>query len=215
MITELSTEARKIYSQICQDNTKLGDLRKIAKEIKKDHSLGMELWGTGNFMCRQLAILLFDKKLLTQELLDMLFGDMEEHPFNERTQLSDWLMANQLSRDKKTIALMENWEDSPSVLQRRLFWYYQARLRWTGQTPPPNTSRLLEAIDEKIQEEDPEVQWAMNFTAAWIGIFDHSYRARCIAMGEKFGLYRDEKVSRGCTPNYLPEFIRIEVGKRK
>lgn len=64
-------------------------------------------------------------------------------------------------------------------------------------------------------QEQPEVQWAMNLTAGWIGVYDEAYRARCIQLGEKAGLYKDEKVSKGCTPNYLPEFIAIEVNKRQ
>lgn len=38
----LSPKAKDILSQIGSD-TKLGDLRKIAKEIKKDHELALEL----------------------------------------------------------------------------------------------------------------------------------------------------------------------------
>jgi 3-methyladenine DNA glycosylase AlkD len=193
----------------------LGDLRKIAKEIKKDHPLAMELWSTGGFMPRQLAILIMDKKLLTRELIDKLDKDMQGHPLKERNQLIDWLMANQLAKDKKTIALMESWENSPSPLQRRLFWYYQARLRWMGQTPPPNSEYLLSAIEKRIEGEEPEVQWAMNFTAAQIGIFVPEYRARCIALGERTGLYKDQMVSKNCTPDYLPEFIAMQVEKLK
>jgi 3-methyladenine DNA glycosylase AlkD len=48
----LSAKAKNIYSQINQENTNLGDLRKIAKEIKKDHELALELWSTGAFMPR-------------------------------------------------------------------------------------------------------------------------------------------------------------------
>jgi hypothetical protein len=123
-------------------------------------------------------------------------------------------MANQLTKDKKTIALMESWENSSSALQRRAFWYYQGRLRWMGQTPPENNGHLLAAIEANIAKEAPEVQWAMNFTAGWIGIYDKKFRTRCVALGEKTGLYKDEKVSKGCTPNYLPEFIAIESNKR-
>ena len=110
--------------------------------------------------------------------------------------------------------LMESWENSPSALQRRTFWYYQGRLRWTGQTPPNNTADLLSSIEANITQEEPEVQWVMNFTAGWIGVYDEKNRARCIKLGEKTGLYKDERVSKGCTPNYLPEFIAIEVNKR-
>ena len=61
--------------------------------------------------------------------------------------------------------------------------------------------------------EEPEVQWAMNFAAGQIGIHETEYRRRCVKLGEKLGLYKDEPFSRGCTPNYLPEFIRIEAEK--
>jgi 3-methyladenine DNA glycosylase AlkD len=209
-----SSKADKILSQI-NSKTKLGDLRKIAKDIKKDHELAMELWSTEEFLPRLLATLIMDKKLLSHNVLNRLDKDMQTHTFNERNNLMDWLMANQLTKDKKLIALLESWEHSPSALQRRAFWYYQGRLRWTGQSPPDNTEYLLSAIEAKITQAEPEVQWAMNFTAGWIGIYDEKNRALCIKLGEKTGLYKDEKVSKGCTPNYLPEFITIEVNKRQ
>ncbi len=212
---KLSAKAKDIYSQINSEQTKLGDLRKIAKEIKKDHELAMELWSIKEFYPRQLAILIMDKKMLSQELIDQLETNIQQHEYNERNQLADWLMANQLTKDKKTIALLESWEKSPSPMQRCIFWYYQARLRWAGKTPPPNTDELLSKIEEGLENEVPEVQWAMNFTAAFIGIYDKPFRARCIELGKKIGLYKDQIVSKGCTPDYLPEFIRIEVEKHK
>lgn len=212
---KISSKASDIFNKINNESTKLGDLRIIAKEIKKDHKLAMELWSTAHYFSRQLAILIMDKKLLTQKLIDQLDQDITQHKIEERNQLIDWLMANQLSKDKKTIALMESWDNSSSRLQRRLFWYYQGRLRWVGQTPPPNSEQLLSWIETRIEKEEPEVQWAMNFTAAQIGIFQPEYRSRCIAIGERTGLYRDEIVAKNCTPNYLPKYIAIQVEKLK
>ena len=123
-------------------------------------------------------------------------------------------MANQLSKDKKTIALMETWESSPSPLQRRIFWYYQARLRWMGQDPPTSNDELLSKIEKEIEKEEQEVQWAMNFLAGWIGVYDRMNRKRCVTLGEKTGLFKGKMVSKGCTPDYLPEFIAIESAKR-
>ena len=211
---KLSSMADNILSQI-NSNTKLGDIRKIAKEIKRDHELAMELWSTEEYLPRLLAILIMDKKLLTQDLLNELAEDMQIHTYDERNNLMDWLLANQLTKSKKTIAILESWENSPYALQRRAFWYYQARLRWTGQTPPDNTEELLTAIEANIANEEPEVQWAMNFTAGWIGVYEEKYRDRCIQLGEKTGLYKGQVVAKGCTPDYLPEFISIEVNKRK
>ena len=212
---KLSSKYKSIYSQINKETTKLGDLRTIAKEIKIDHKLAMELWSTSQLLPRLLATLIMDKKLLSQEFIDKLELDIQIHEFEERNQLIDWLMANQFSKDKKTIALMESWENSSSVLQRRVFWYYQARLRWMGNTSHSNTEELLTSIEANMVNEQPEVQWAMNYTAGQIGKWQEEYRDRCISIGEKTGLYKDEIVSRGCTPSYLPKFIPIEVAKLK
>lgn len=212
---KLSEKAKGILHQINDENIRLGKLRKIAKEIKKDHALAMELWSTKQFNARLLAILIMNKKQLTDELLDRLDKDMLQHTEEDGNQLMDWLMANQLTKDKKTISLMESWLNSPSSLQRRTFWYYQGRLRWVGQTPPPNSNKLLSFIESQIKTEEPRVQWAMNFTAAQIGIFEEKFRARCVAIGEETGLYKDEKVARNCTPNYLPKYIAMQVAKLK
>jgi len=208
----LSSKAENILSGI-NDKTKLGDLRKIARDIKKDHELAMELWSTGMFLPRQLAILIMDNKLLSPELIDHFAKDIKRHKEDERNQLTDWLMANQLSKDKKTVALIESWENNPSSILRRIFWYYQGRLRWMGKTHT-NNAALLSKIENQIDKEEPEVQWAMNFTAGWIGIYDKNLRNRCIALGEKTGLYKGKMVSKGCTPEYLPAFIAIESNKR-
>jgi 3-methyladenine DNA glycosylase AlkD len=210
-----SKKLSDILSQINDTTTKLGDLRRIACDIKKDHEMALELWSKGTYLARQLAILIMDKKLLSQEVIDSLDQDIQQHPQEESLQLIDWLMANQLSKDKKMIALMESWQNSPSKLQRRIFWYYQGRLRWVGQTPPANSEKLLSSIEDTIEKEQPEVQWAMNFAAAQIGIFQPEYRSRCIALGENTGLYKDEIVGKNCTPNYLPEYIAIQVAKIK
>lgn len=58
---KLSSKAENILGQLI-GITKQGELRKIAKEIKKDHPLAMELWSTENFLPRMLAILIMDNK---------------------------------------------------------------------------------------------------------------------------------------------------------
>ena len=212
---KLSSKAKNIYSLISQNHTKLGDLRKIAKEIKKDHELALELWSTGEFIPRQMAILIMDKKLITKEFIDQIDKNIQKHELDERNQLTDWFMANQLTKDKRTISFIESWLKSPSIIQRRIFWYYQARLRWMGNTSHSNTEELLSLIEVNIMNEQPEVQWVMNFIAGQIGKWQEKYRARCIAIGEETALYKDEIVPKGCTPSYLPQFIPIEVAKIK
>lgn len=210
-----SARAKKTSSELGKE-PKLGEIKKRGKEIKKDHDLATELWSTGDFHARLLSTLIFDKKLLTERYIADLASDLLTHNEDERNQLGDWLLANQLTKDKKLVTLMETWQHNPSPILRRWFWYYQARLRWTGKTPPPeNSAELLDALDANMSAEEPQVQWAMNFCAGQIGVFEPKLRPRCIKLGKKLGLYKDEPVARNCTPSYLPEFIKIEVAKRK
>lgn len=89
---ELSSKAKIVYHQIDTQTTKLGDLRKMAKELKVDHDLAMELWSTKEFLPRQLAILLMNNKILNQELIEKLDQDIQKHVFEERIHLIDWLI---------------------------------------------------------------------------------------------------------------------------
>ena len=211
----LSAKAKQIVSEFNSEATKLGDVKKIGKELKKDHDLAMELWSSGKFYPRLLATLILDKSLLSQDVIDQLVSDLSTHSHEQRNQLADWLLANQLMKGKKTIALLESWESNPAPLLRRLFWYHQARLRWTGQTPPDNTADLLASLENQMADAEPEVQWAMNFCACQIGVHDPKFSSRCIKLGKRLGLYKDDPVSKNCTPSYLPEFIRIERAKRE
>lgn len=212
----LSPKARELHDQVAAGNTPSGTLKKLAKAIKTDHALALELWSTGHLDCRLIAVLIFDKKQLDPELVDRLCADMLEHPEAKlgKTRLMEWLMANQLLKSAGGKRMIATWEHSPVALQRRTFWYQQARLRWTGKTGHDNTEALLDALEARMADEEPEVQMMMNFTAGWIGVFVPEHRARCAALGERTGLYRDEKVPRGCTPSFLPEFIRVEAAKR-
>ena len=211
----LSAKAAKIQGQLAGDAPKLGDLKKMAGEIKKDHALAEELWGTGAYYPRLLAILIMDKGLLDQAALERLAKDMLAHDYDERNQLADWLLANQLKKSKKTIALVEGWKESGELMLRRIFWDHQARLRWRSQEIPDNAVALLDTIDANMLEAEPEVQRSMNFTVAQIGIYEPAYRKRCIALGEEMGLYIDEPVPRNCTSPYIPLWIDEEVGKLK
>ena len=209
----MTLSLEKIQQQLSGE-TKAGEIKKLAKEIKQNHELAMQLWDSGLHNARLLATLLFDKKQLTREVLESFANELLNVDEQERNRITEWLLANQLTKSKPTTELLESWQRHESPVLRRLFWYHQARLRWTGKIPKDNADALLTAIETDISHEKSEVQWVMNFTAGWIGIFDEPYRERCIKLGEQIGLYKDEKVPKNCTPSYLPEFIRVQVEKQ-
>lgn len=206
---------KEIERLLNQSEVMKGDLKKLAKSIKVNHQLALDLWSKKEFNYRLLSVLIMDKKALSEDVVRQLIIDLDTNAYDDSLRISEWFMANQLMKYKPTMAMMLTWKDDEVTLMRRLFWYYQARLRWTGKIPIDNADELLGYIEEGILDEEEAVRWTMNFCAAQIGIFEDQYRSRCIALGETYGLYKDEVGPKGCVPNYLPEFIRIQVDKMK
>src|SRR5690554_2771188 len=58
-----------------QFGVKTGDLRKLAKKIKTNHELAMQLWKTGNMDAQMLAILMMKPKELSAKELDAMVRD--------------------------------------------------------------------------------------------------------------------------------------------
>ena len=82
-----SAKAKKIAATLNREERKMGDIKKMAKEIKKDHDLAVELWSTGDFHPRLLSTLIFDKKLLSAESIELLAADMLDHDEAKKNQM--------------------------------------------------------------------------------------------------------------------------------
>lgn len=210
-----TSKGKEILKSLDADSIPMGKLKSLAKSIKQDQDLAMELWASEKYYPRLVAVLILDKKTLTLPIIESMMLDLAVHDEIDALRISEWLLANQLSKSKKTITLLESFQHHEQAMLRRLFWFYQVRLRWRGTTSYENTSKLVDDIESDLATEEPIVQWTMNMCAAWIGIFDTTYKDRLLALGEQLTLYKGEKVTKGCTPNYLPEFIRIETDKRQ
>lgn len=74
---------------------------------------------------------------------------------------------------------------------------------------------LLGIIESDLKEAPPIVQESMSRCLCEIGIRDNHYTERCIAIGEKLGVYKELKVSIGCTSSYAPEWINAVINKKK
>jgi 3-methyladenine DNA glycosylase AlkD len=69
-----------------QFGVKMGDIRALAKKIKTNHELALELWKTENVDARFLATLIMDPKKLSYEEINKLVKS-EKFP-----HLADWFV---------------------------------------------------------------------------------------------------------------------------
>lgn len=190
-----------------QFGVKLGDLRKVAKQIKTNHQLALELWNTGNVDARFLSILIMNTNVLTADELDALVCSVKF------TRVADWLNSYVINKHPEKEKLRLKWLKSANVMATRSGWsltYERVNKSPEGLDIPA----ILDRLEKEMGNAAPEVQWTMNFTLAAIGIKFAGHRERAIAIGETLGLYRDYPVSKGCTSPFAPIWINEMVGRQ-
>lgn len=190
-----------------QFGVKLGDLRKIARNIKTNHKLALELWETENIDARFLSILLLEPNVLSATQLDQMVRSMKF------TRVADWLNSYVINHHPNKEELRLKWLTSDDPMAARCGWsltYERVSKNPQGLDIPA----ILNRLEIEMRAAAPEVQWTMNFTLAAIGIHFAKYRERAMAIGESLGLYRDYPVSKGCTPPFAPVWINEMVSRQ-
>lgn len=191
-----------------QFGVKLGDIRKLAAEIKADHPLALELWESGNLEARLLAILIMKPRALSAEELDRLVRA------NRQLPVSDWLNAYVVKAHPEKEALRQRWMDEADPMAARAGWSLTAE-RAAKSPEGLDLSGLLDRIEAEMPSAAPEPQWTMNNTLAAIGINHPDHRARALAIGERLGIYRDYPTARGCTSPFAPLWIGEMVRRQE
>lgn len=191
-----------------QFGVKNGDIRAIAKTIKTDQALAMELWETGNLDAQQLAILIMKPKSLSVSEIEKLVKSIRW------TWVADWFNNYILKEypDKETLRL--KWMTSKDAYSARAGWSLTAG-RVVREPDGLDLPALLDRIEKEMPKAPPEVQWTMNTTLAQIGIHHPALRKRALAIGEKLGIYRDYPTSPGCTSPFAPIWINEMVKRQK
>jgi 3-methyladenine DNA glycosylase AlkD len=190
-----------------QFGVKMGDIRNIAKKLKTNHTLGLELWNAGNIEAQFLAILIMKPDQLSVEQLDQM---VEQIDF---THVADWF-SNYILKDhpaKETLRI--KWLKSNNKWALRAGWSLMAG-KIARNADDIDLAALLKQLHKELPQAAPEVQWTMNFALAYIGIHHPAYRKQALDIGEELGIYRDYPVSKGCTSPFAPIWIN-EMVKRQ
>lgn len=190
-----------------QFGVKMGDIRAIAKTVKQNHLLALQLWETGNVDARFLAILIMNPKELSIAEVDAMVR-------SERfTHVADWFCSYVLKQHPEHETMRQTWMQSDDPMAARAGWSLTAE-RVAKNPQGLDLSALLDRIEAEMPSAAPEVQWTMNTTLAQIGICFAQHRQRALSIGERLGIYRDFPVSKGCTSPFAPIWIS-EMVRRK
>lgn len=190
-----------------QYGVKMGDIRAIAKSIKINHDLGLELWASGNVDAMLLATLILKPKQLSEEDLERMASAVTY------AQLADWLMTNVIKQHPLKESLRQRWLQSSHPWLARAGWSLTAE-RIVKNPDGLDLSAMLDRIEREMAEAPAPAQWTMNFCLAETGINFAEHRLRALAIGEKLGLYRDYPCAKGCTSPFAPIWINAMVARQ-
>lgn len=212
---EAMGDAKRLKSYIKYDNryngfgVMSGELRKLAKTLGKDHTLALSLWETKNTDAMMLATMMFDEKQITKEQAEQLASDVYYN------QTADELVFNTLCKTAFANALEAQWLTVTDELLGRCGWNFSIMKIVGKKSSDYEMDGYLGIIEKDMQSAPYHKQWAMNRALCEMGIRYPHFTDKCLAIGEKHGVFKDVKVSKGCTSPYALAWIGAGIRKRK
>ena len=185
----------------------LTHLRAVAKRLKTQHELALQLWATGDTAARLLATLVCKPKSFTAPELDVMIRGIRS------PKLLDWFVVNVVKPSRHAEQLRMAWKDGNDVIGRAGWSLTTERV--IKRAEGLDLEALLDQIEKEMKEAPAHKQWAMNHCLAEIGIHHRQHRTRAIAIGERLAVLIDYPASPGCTPPYAPVWIAEMVRRRE
>lgn len=190
----------------------LAKLRAIAKRLKTNHELALELWATGDTAARLLALLIARPKSLGEDELDAMLREARS------PKVSDWLVNYMVKKGAHAEALRLRWLDDADAVVRAAGWALTSerlrKARSAADVADLDLPALLDAIEAEMADAPERLMWAMNETLATIGITQPPLRDRAMAIGERLEVLKDYPVARGCISPYAPIWITEMVARQ-
>ncbi|MGI9532974.1 DNA alkylation repair protein [Lutimonas sp.] len=190
-----------------QYGVKLGDIRKVAKKIKANHALALDLWKTENFDARMLAMLIINPKELSVNELDAMVRSVTY------VRVADWINSYVVKLHPDNETLRQKWMLDDHPMASRAGWNLTSQ-RVNKNPEMIDIPALLDRIENEMSMAAPEAQWTMNFSLVEIGVHHPDYRRRAIEIGEKLGVYSEYPSVKGCTSPFAPVWIKEMVSRQ-
>ena len=184
----------------------LTHLRALAKRLKSQHELALQLWATGDTAARLLATLVCKPKALSAAELDAMVHDIRS------PKLLDWFVVNMVKPGRHAEELRLRWKDGDNLVGRAGWSLTTDRV--VKNADDLDLEALLDQIEQEMKRAPEAKQWAMNHCLAEIGIHHASLRTRALKIGERLEVLIDYPASPGCTSPYAPVWIAEMVRRR-
>lgn len=185
-----------------------GEINKIAKNYAPNNKIAIELWETKNLDAQILSINIFDYKTITKDDIEKVLeytGSM-----TSKIMFVEKIIANSNLSEYYRLKL----SNSEDIYTQSLGWRLNVKYLSTKKVSSKEIDKILEYIELNLLSVDEPLKWAMNYCLVTIALSYSEYLNKCLDLSKKLGVYKDQKVAKGCTSAYAPDWINA-VLKRK
>ena len=198
-----TAQNRKVYARHGAAEPMFGvsyaELGRIAKPIKTDHALAVELWDSGNHDARVLALRVADAAVLDESLANRWLGDVDNYILAEG-------LGGLCSQSPRARALSDAWRDDPGEWPASTGWFI---VTCTAEDPSvwsvEELRGLLRQIESEIDGRPNRVRHEMNGTMIVLALRDGLLRRSVLAAARRIGPLRVDHGQTGCkTPEIAP-----------
>jgi 3-methyladenine DNA glycosylase AlkD len=202
-------KARAINERHGDDHgVNLSQLRAVAKRLKTQQDLAVELWATGETAARLLALLVCKPKAFDREELDEMLREARV------PKVQDWLVNYVVKKNGNVEELRIAWFTDPDPVVASAGWALTTE-RVAKNPDALDIPQLLDIIEAEMKDAPERLQWAMNHCLAQIGIEHAEHRAHALDIGERLEVLKDYPTPPNCTSPYAPIWINEMVSRRQ
>ncbi|MDE0299291.1 MAG: DNA alkylation repair protein [Candidatus Poribacteria bacterium] len=208
-----TAQNRKVYRRhgACENlyGVSFANLRKMAKQLKIDHSLAQQLWSTSNHEAQLLASMIADPETAEESLVDRWI-----------TELADRIVTSEftvfVSKTPYFHAKTGEWLDSEEEWIGRAGWQLLALLAMNDEsTPDSYFENYLGIIEREIHTRQNMVRDAMNSALIAIGIRNPALEKKALSAAKTIGKVEVDHGETSCKTPDAAEYIRKTVARKK
>jgi len=208
-----TAQTRKIYRRHGAQGDMFGVsyafLGKMKRKIKTDQELAQQLWATGNYDARVLALMIADAPSMTAAALESWARDLQDRHLAAA-------LSNVVAEAPSAQKLMEKWTSSRNELRACAGWHTLASLaRADNGLDDAYFEEFAATIESRIHGSANWVRYAMNNALINIGVRNPRLQTSAIAAAKRIGTVEVDHGETSCKTPEAAAYIKKTVAHNK
>jgi 3-methyladenine DNA glycosylase AlkD len=189
-------------------------LRKLAKQVGKDHDLAMQLWDSDYYDMKVMAVLIDDPKLITREQMELQVEDIDYGMMVHVYSACGAPVAKTAFIDE----LANDWLKTADPVKRRCAYGFVYELSKSNKKSAPDDDYFLNYIryiDKTFKSEDQSVHLSMGAALLGIGKRNLKLNQAAIKVAKAIGPIAVETGKTQCDPMDITKHLTSDYLAKK